>query len=87
MATECEFEYEYECECRYEESGRADFKTGGEGEPAEPETERERERGRQLHWCIYRDMECDPDSCLWYEDGICDGSGPIGPWRLRGWRR
>jgi hypothetical protein len=71
--------------CKYEEESR--------GLEAEAETEAEAEDGAKTggeperQWCIYRDMECDPDSCLWYEDGICDGGGPVGPWRLRAWRR
>jgi len=71
--------------CKYEEESR--------GLEAEAETEAEAEGGAKTEgeperqWCIHRDMECDPDSCLWYEDGICDGGGPVGPWRLRAWRR
>jgi hypothetical protein len=67
--------------CKHEEESRtleAEAEAeGGAKTGCEPERQ----------WCIHRDMECDPDSCLWYEDGICDGGGPVGPWRLRVWRR
>ena len=77
--------------CKYEEESRG-LEAEAETE-AETEVEAETEGGAKTEgeperqWCIHRDMECDPDSCLWYEDGICDGGGPVGPWRLRAWRR
>ncbi|MGC8937211.1 MAG: hypothetical protein ACP5KV_07635 [Candidatus Methanomethylicaceae archaeon] len=33
------------------------------------------EEPTERHWCIHRDMFCDPESCAWFKY-VCDGYGP-----------